>query len=198
MKQGPVYRILHPCLPHEQVKRVLQASWVERCTVGWSLEDAGIGQFTHFDVEIFGYPETEWCQVVDWYEQYAPQTTLTFCSMPGEMGHKVTFYAPTMPAGWGGKSSLSTKRTYQLLHPCLSEAQALAVFMAGLSQKRTTGWSWEDAGIRQTRPHWVELYGYSLAEQQAIHQLCQTYYPHIVVPMYESTAFFSMPNPLRS
>lgn len=190
MKEGSIYRVLHPCLPPAQAKRVFQASWAERHTVGWSLEDAGIGQFTQFDVAIFGYPETEWCMLVDWYGRYAPQTTVSFCALPGEIGHKVTFYAPIMPAGWRNKATLRVKRTYQLLHPCLSEAQALTVFMAGLSQKRTTGWHWEDAGIHQTYPHSMELYGYSLTEQQAIHQLCQMYYPNITVVWGELATIF--------
>ncbi len=180
-----VYQVLHDSLTPVQARAVFQASLGQKRTVGWSFDDAGIGDLDDRRVEIFGAPQADWPELVDWYETHYAGVTVTFRPVPGDAGMAVTFSTTPQPVECRGKPRLQYTRTYQLLHESLSDAQAQQVFEAGLMQRRTTGWSRDDAGIGDLTRRVVEVFGCPAAAQGELQQFYQQHYPGVSLAFKE-------------
>ncbi|MCA9938393.1 MAG: M23 family metallopeptidase [Anaerolineales bacterium] len=185
LQYARTYQILHDSLTPAQARAVFQASLGDKRTVGWSFDDAGIGDLDDRRVEIFGAPQADWQEIVDWYETHYPGVTVTFRPVPGEVGMAVTFSTSPQPSDCRGRPRVQYTRTYQLLHDSVSNDQALQVFEMGMVQRRTTGWSMDDAGIGDLTRRTIEVYGCPPAEQANFIQFYRQNYPGSVVTFKE-------------
>ncbi|MEW5988190.1 MAG: M23 family metallopeptidase [Chloroflexota bacterium] len=108
--------------------------------------------------------------------------------------HPSPRWTPTAPlpgsGGAGGQGGRGTPRqqyhrVYQVIHPALSDEAAFEVFRQGLSLKRTTGWSFDDAGIGDLERRTAEIYGCPAAEQPTYRDWYAQYYPGVQVVFKE-------------
>ena len=200
-----VYQLLHESLDLEQAERVFRAALPTRRTVGWSADDAGIGDLDNRSANIFSWPAAEQQLLADWYAEHYPGVVVEFHGIPAE-----ELLEQASPIGRGamrdvegdcrGTPRVQYARVYQVLHEDLSDAQAVAVFRLGFSNRRTTGWSYDDAGIGDLDSRTVEIYGAPYEERAVFLAWYAEYYPGVNVlfrpaPDVEPDAFW-LDNPL--
>ena len=80
-----------------------------------------------------------------------------------------------------GRPRVQYDRTYQVVHPSLSAAQAEAVFRAGLAQRRTTGFSFDDAAVGDLDNRTVIVFGCPAGEEANFRNFYATHYPGVKV-----------------
>lgn len=114
--------------------------------------------------------QTATLELADWMEQHpSPRWTPP---------------SPTPPPGGEGRRGAPRqqyRRVYQVIHPALAEDAAFEVFRQGLSLKRTTGWSFDDAGIGDLELRTAEIYGCPAAERQTYMEWYGQHYPGVQV-----------------
>lgn len=174
------YQLIHNSVSDENAVKIFRVARGLRRTVGWSADDAGIGDLDDRTVEVYGWPSGGQMALGDWYATHYPGVQVIFRAVPSNpltagmtlldrLGQRVSGSAsgPSAPNvdECRGVPRVPYSRTYQLLHNSLTDDQSEAVFRDGLAEKRTTGWSFDDAGIGDLDNRTVEIFG--LPNEQA-------------------------------
>lgn len=189
------YQLIHNNVADEDAVKIFRVARELRRTVGWSADDAGIGDLDDRTVEVFGWPSSEHVALVDWYATHYPGVSVLFKSVPsnpitagmnllGDFGRRVTGSTPTPVTDTDdcrGVPRVGYSRTFQLLHNSLTDAQSEAIFRDGLAERRTTGWSFDDAGIGDLDNRTVELFGLPEEDEATITAWYAEHYPGVVV-----------------
>ena len=195
-----VYQLIHSSVSDAQAEAIFRAALPQRRTTGWSADDAGIGDLDRRTADVFNWPTSQQATLSSWYAQNYPGVTVRFKTSPNQPGR--TDFMSTLTSDSGdcrGRPRVPYSRVYQLIHNSLTDDQAVAVFRAGLAQRRTTGWSFDDAGIGDLDDRTVEIFGAPTAERQPLLDWYAQYYPGVNVvfkPAPTPTPNFTLGNPL--
>lgn len=200
-----VYQLLHESIDLETAVSVFHNSIPRRRTVGWSADDAGIGDLDRRRANIYDWPASERQALRDWYAQYYPGVEISFRSSPDAPEEDGTgiIAGPGTDApedGCRGAPRTQYPRVYQVLHDSLSAGQAEAVFRQGYAKRRTTGWSYDDAGIGDLDSRTALIFGAPYEERATLRGWYEEHYPEVIVkfrpaPDIEPTEFL-LENPL--
>lgn len=178
-----VYQLIHSNVSDSQAIGIFQAGLPQRRTTGWSADDAGIGDLDNRSVEVFHWPAGEQPALTSWYRQHYPGVAVSFRNSPNRPGR--TAFMTTLPVTSDvecpGTPRVQYNRVYQVIHTSVRDDIAVEIFRQGLAQRRTTGWSYDDAGIGDLDNRTVEIVGAPDDEQQLFRDWYAQYYPGVTV-----------------
>ncbi len=196
-----VYQLLHESVGLEQAVQIFKNSITPRRTVGWSADDAGIGDLDRRKVNLFDWPAAEQQAISDWYEEYYPGVTIEFRDAPQPSGEVTVGLAAPTAGECRGQPRVQYARVYQVVHESLTRAQAELVFREGFAKRRTTGWSYDDAGIGDLDSRRVVIFGAPFEERDALRDWYTQYYPEVTVSFRPAPdvepEIFQLQNPLE-
>jgi hypothetical protein len=121
-------------------------AYPQRITVGFSYDDAGIGDLDVRKVTVWGF-EHERAVLLNWYRQYYGGVTLKFRTLPGRPYRQYGPYTTQEPAAGRGKPRVQYAREYWVMHSGASRSQVLAIAAQAYQRRNTIGFSYDDAGI---------------------------------------------------
>ncbi|MCB0036993.1 MAG: hypothetical protein KDE51_23340 [Anaerolineales bacterium] len=73
-----VYKLVHNSVDENTALNIFRQARATGQTVGFSADDAGIGDLNEKIVEVYGWPATDQQELVDFYNQYYPGTQVQF------------------------------------------------------------------------------------------------------------------------
>ncbi len=178
-----VYQLIHGNVADAQAIDIFRAGLAQRRTTGWSADDAGIGDLDNRSVDVFHWPNNEQPALTAWYRQHYPGVAVTYRNSPNRPGR--TAFTTTLPVTveeeCRGAPRVQYGRVYQLVHDSISDETAVEIFRQGLAQRRTTGWSYDDAGIGDLDSRTVEIFGAPANEHQVFRDWYAQHYPGVQV-----------------
>jgi hypothetical protein len=72
------YLVVPPEASLEQWLEICRKAYGERQTVGFSYDDAGMGDLARKTAILYDIPQEKWPEYMDWYATHYPQTNVTF------------------------------------------------------------------------------------------------------------------------
>jgi hypothetical protein len=76
------YLVAHPEASLEEWLAICRKAYGLRQTVGFSYDDAGIGDLARKTAILYDIPQEKWTEYMDWYHEYYPGTNVTFRDTP--------------------------------------------------------------------------------------------------------------------
>lgn len=157
-------------------------------TLGYSFDDAGIGDLNVRNVVVWGWPQNDVNTLLNWYKTYYGGVTVSFRSLPGQGSYSYGPYYTTAPATGRGTPREDYPREYWVLDGDVAIRDQfidLAVEAFGNS-RQTVGFSFDDAGIGDlnTRKIVVKEIGNYTREQLV--NFYSTYYPGVNVSFVDT------------
>ena len=77
------YLVLPPGASLEQWLTVCRQAFDQKQTVGFSYDDAGVGDLARKTAILYDIPREKWPEYMDWYVEHYPHTNVTFRDIPG-------------------------------------------------------------------------------------------------------------------
>jgi hypothetical protein len=159
--------------------QVVDMAYPNRITVGFSYDDAGIGDLNVRKVVVWG-DEHDRTVLRNWYQQYYGGVSVEFRALPGRGTWRFGPYATTPPASGRGAPRVQYAREYWVVHSQASLAQFRGVASSGYSGRKTVGFSYDDAGIGDLNQRTVVVWGGEFP-QQTLRDWYNQYYPGVAV-----------------
>lgn len=130
-------------------------------TVGFSFDDAGVGDLNNRHVVVWGWNQSRQ-SLINWYQQHYGGVTLEFRDLPGEGSGISGTYTTSAPGSDRGKPRFQYEREYWVVPQNASYSDYMKVVRHSLANgKRTVGFSYDDAGIGELNQRHVVVWGYS-------------------------------------
>lgn len=167
--------------------QVVDRAYPNRITVGFSYDDAGIGDLDVRKVVVWG-DEHDRTVLRNWYQQHYGGVSVEFRALPGHGSWRYGPYSTTEPASGRGSPRVQYAREYWVVHSQASLAQFRSVASAGYSGRKTVGFSYDDAGIGDLDRRTVVVWGNEFPES-TLRAWYDRYYPGVVVSF---RSFFSV------
>ena len=134
-----------------QYLQVVDMAYPNRITVGFSYDDAGIGDLDVRKVVVWG-DEHDRTVLRNWYQQYYGGVSVEFRALPGNGSWRFGPYSTSAPPSGRGAPRVQYAREYWVVHSQASSAQFRSVASSGYSGRKTVRFSYDDAGIGDPRP----------------------------------------------
>jgi hypothetical protein len=152
-----------------------------RRTLGYSFDDAGIGDLNVRNVVVWGYPPNNINIILDWFRQYYGGVTVTFRSIPGEASYNSGPHYTTAPSSGRGKPRLQYFREYWVMDGnTVSRNRYISIAAeAFYNSRQTVGCSFDDAGIGDLDNRKVVVREIGNYTQQSLRDFYNTYYPGV-------------------
>ena len=162
-----------------QYLQVVDMGYPKRITVGFSYDDAGIGDLDVRKVVVWG-DEHDRTVLRNWYQQYYGGVSMEFRALPGNGSWRFGPYSTSAPPSGRGAPRVQYAREYWVVHSQASSAQFRSVASSGFSGRKTVGFSYDDAGIGDLDRRTVVVWGNEFPQQTLLNWYNQ-HYPGVVV-----------------
>jgi len=174
------YWVIDSRATQAQVEAIADLGYAARRTIGFSYDDAGIGDLNVRKVVVWG-TEFDRTVLLNWYAQHYGGVSVEFRSIPGQPIFQFGPYPTTEPASGRGQPRVQYAREYWVVNSQASKAQFLSVVRhAYNNSRRTVGFSYDDAGIGNLNSRHVVAWGNEFSDQVLIDWYNQ-YYPGVTV-----------------
>ena len=167
VQYGREYWVVASYASLEQFKEVARQAYENRNTVGFSYDDAGIGDLDHRKVVVWG-EEHDRGVLLDWYRQHYGGVHVEFRALPGEGSWTYGPYSTVEPGKHRGQPRVQYAREYWVVNSQASLNQFLSVVDKAFPGRRTVGFSYDDAGIGDLDKRTVVVWGSEFAQQTLI------------------------------
>jgi hypothetical protein len=174
------YWVIDSRATQAQVEAVGDLGYAGRKTIGFSYDDAGIGDLDVRRVVVWG---TEFDRSVlrSWYAQHYGGVSVEFRSIPGQPLFHYGPYATSEPASGRGQPRVQYAREYWVVNSNATRADFLRVVrQAYANGRRTVGFSYDDAGIGNLDTRHVVVWGNEFADQ-VLRDWYSQHYPGVTV-----------------
>ena len=151
----------------DQFLEVARQAYERRNTVGFSYDDAGIGDLAERKVLVWG-TEHDRQALLDWYGQYYGGVSVEFRALPGEGGWRFGPFATVEPENHRGQPRVNYGREYWVVNSRASLSQFLSVVAKAYPGRKTVGFSYDDAGIGDLDKRSVVVWGGEFPQQTLI------------------------------
>lgn len=171
-------------LTESQVRILAGIAYDEnRRTLGYSFDDAGIGNLDVRNVVVWGYPQNNINTILDWYRRYYGGVTVTFRSIPGEASYSAGPYYTAEPSSGRGNPRVQYYREYWVMDGnTVSRNKFISIAVEALyNSRQTIGCSFDDAGIGNLDQRKVVVREIGNYTQQSLLDFYNTYYPGVQV-----------------
>lgn len=188
VQYGRTYWVIYNngTLTEAQVLSVATSAFYEKRTLGYSFDDAGIGDLDVRNVVVWGLPTYYVNTYLNWFQTYYGGVTLWFRSLPYQPYYYWGPYYTSAPSSGRGQPRVNYSREYWVLDGAtatLNEFTNFAV-QAFYGNKQTVGFSFDDAGIGNLDNRKAvirKLGGYT---QQSLIDFYNFYYPGVTVEFW--------------
>lgn len=144
--------------------QIVDMAYPNRITVGFSYDDAGIGDLNTRKVVVWG-DEHDRNVLLNWYQQHYGGVTVEFRALPNRGSWRFGPYATSEPATGRGLPRVQYAREYWVVDSRASLAQLRAVAAQGYGGRKTVGFSYDDAGIGDLDQRAVVVWGNEFPQQ---------------------------------
>ena len=141
-----------------EVLQIVAEAYPNRITVGFSYDDAGIGNLNTRKVVVWG-DEHDRDTLRNWYQQYYGGVTVEFRAIPGRGTWHFGPYSTTAPAGQLGTPRVQYAREYWVVNSGASLFQLQEIVGQAYAGRNTVGFSYDDAGIGDLDERRVVVWG---------------------------------------
>lgn len=152
------YWVIDSRASSSEVQQIVARAYSSRITVGFSYDDAGIGNLDVRKVVVWG-DEHDRGALRNWYARYYGGVTVEFRALPGRGSWRFGPYATPAPAGERGRPRVQYAREYWVVDSRASLAQLQQVVRRAYPGRKTVGFSYDDAGIGDLDERRVVVWG---------------------------------------
>ncbi len=185
-------------LQESQVRSIAEQAFDDsKRTLGYSFDDAGIGDLNVRNVVVWGWPKNNMNTLLNWYKTYYSGVKVSFRSLPLP-GQKYYSYGPystnppskNPPSKGRGKPRIDYPREYWVLDGNVATKNRFVAIAieAFKNSKQTVGFSFDDAGIGDLNSRKVVVKEIGNYTQQALIDFYSTYYPGVNVFFNDNSA----------
>jgi murein DD-endopeptidase MepM/ murein hydrolase activator NlpD len=158
-----------------QLQQIVAMAYPNRITVGFSYDDAGLGDLDERYVTVWG-DEYDRNVLLDWFQQYYGGVTVEFRALPGEGSWHYGPYTTTEPSSGRGQPRVQYGREYWVIDSGASLEHVHAIAEQNYDQRKTMGFSYDDAGIGDLDQRHVVVWGNEFPEDVLIDWYDQYYF----------------------
>lgn len=141
-----------------EVRRIVTQAYPNRVTVGFSYDDAGIGNLNVRKVVVWGDEHNRFT-LRNWYQRYYGGVTVEFRALPGRGTWRYGPYSTAAPAGPRGRPRVQYAREYWVVDSRVSLARLQQIVTQAYAGRKTVGFSYDDAGIGDLDERRVVVWG---------------------------------------
>ncbi|MCA9872477.1 MAG: hypothetical protein KC441_02450 [Anaerolineales bacterium] len=168
-----VYWLVGQNIGLSEYLELAKSAWTRRRTLGFSFDDAGIGALEKKYAMLFDMPEADHDGLRTWFTQHYPGTNLTFTTFATGEGKPETDYTSHMV----GRPRLQYARTFWCVPQNIPQTLYLKLAEQAWAEKRTLGFSYDDAGIGDLEQRTAVLFNIPDGEHERYRQWFDLHYP---------------------
>jgi hypothetical protein len=131
---------------HDQFLQIARLAYPTRTTVGFSYDDAGVGDLDTRKVVVWG-EEHDRDTLLQWYRQHYGGVSVEFRALPGTGSWSFGPYPTAPPLEHRGHPRVDYAREYWVVNSRAAESQFLSVVSKAFAGRKTVGFTYDDAGI---------------------------------------------------
>jgi hypothetical protein len=162
-----------------QLQEIARQAHPGRVTVGFSYDDAGIGDLDVRRVVVWG-DEIDKNLLLQWYGQYYGGVSVEFRALPGQGTWSFGPYATTEPVTRRGTPRTPYTREYWVVDSRASLVQLQQVVAQAQAGRKTVGFSYDDAGVGDLAGRQVVVWG-NEHPQPVLIDWYQQHYPGVTL-----------------
>ena len=178
VQYGREYWVVDGRATLSQLQQIASQAYPQRITVGFSYDDAGIGDLDVRKVLVWG-DEIDRTLLLDWYQQHYGGVSVEFRALPGAGSWNFGPYSTSAPSSGRGNARVQYAREYWVLDSRATLAQLQQVVAQAHAGRKTVGFSYDDAGIGDLDQRQVVVWGNEFPQQVLI-DWYQQHYPGVV------------------
>lgn len=139
-------------------RRIARQAHPQRITVGFSYDDAGIGDLDARKIVVWG-DQIDRHLLLEWYRQHYGGVTVEFRALPGQGSWRYGPFTTQAPATGRGKPRVQYAREYWVVDSRATLEQLQRVVSQAYRGRNTVGFSYDDAGIGDLDRRHVVVFG---------------------------------------
>jgi len=156
-------------------------AWSKKRTIGFSFDDAGIGALEKKTAVLFDVPLGAHDELRIWFRQHYPGTNVAFTTVSGGETAVETDYTSHMV----GRPREQYARTYWCVPQDISLELYLKLAEQAWAERRTLGFSYDDAGMGDLNTRTAVLFNLPEGEQARFRSWFDLHYPGVSVSFSE-------------
>lgn len=160
-----------------QLQEIVRQAYPQRITVGFSYDDAGIGDLNVRKVVVWG-DEIDRNLLLDWYRQNYGGVSVEFRALPGQGIWRFGPYATAPPSSGRGRPRVQYAREYWVVDSRATLGQVQQIVNQAHRGRKTVGFSYDDAGIGDLDRRHVVVWG-NEHPQQVLVDWYEQFYPGV-------------------
>jgi hypothetical protein len=153
-----VYWVVDNRVTFSQLQQIVAMAYPNRRTVGFSYDDAGIGDLDGRHVAVWG-DQIDRNLLLNWYRENYGGVTVEFQALPGQGTWHYGPYATSEPSADRGQPREQYAREYWVVDSRASLQQVQAIVGQAYARRNTVGFSHDDAGIGDLDQRHVVVWG---------------------------------------
>lgn len=158
VQYGREYWVVDSRATRAEFAEVARLAFANKNTVGFSYDDAGIGDLDARTIVVWG-DEHDRSVLLDWYRDHYGGASVEFRALPGHGSWSFGPYATAAPAKHRGQPRVQYAREYWVVNSHASLSQFLSVVDKAYAGRKTVGFSYDDAGIGDLDSRQVVVWG---------------------------------------